>query len=415
MNATRPLFVNLIALEAPRRLLSALLLVVVPGESTHVHRSPDNGARGHSPLKRYLIWLIVVLATIGTVVFTVAVWPSSTPQSSLNPKSVEAVKIDQLWNLVFWIATVIFFAVETALVVSIVKWRARPGDDEEPKQLHGNTKLEIVWTIIPAVILAVVAVPTMKTLFELRSPAEGPDVVTVNVIGHQWWWEFQYPDIVGEDGLPLVTANELHIPAGTTTELIMTSADVLHSFWVPSLAGKRDLVPGRLTAIKITPDPATVGEVIPGQCAEFCGLSHADMRISVFVESTESFDAWSAEQLQPAVVPTDGPGAAGFETFTQTCTTCHQARVENPDGSIETIGTAFGPNLTHFGGRATLGAGILTNTDEHLAEWINDPPALKPMAPELNDLAEGRVLGMPDYGLDDQRIGELVVLLEGWK
>lgn len=380
-----------------------------------MHRSPDNGARGHSPLKRYLIWLIVVLATIGTVVFTVAVWPSSTPQSSLDPKSVEAVKIDQLWNLVFWIATVIFFAVETALVVSIVKWRARPGDDEEPKQLHGNTKLEIVWTIIPAVILAVVAVPTMKTLFELRSPAEGPDVVTVNVVGHQWWWEFEYPDLVGEDGLPLVTANELHIPAGTTTELIMTSADVLHSFWVPSLAGKRDLVPGRLTAIKITPDPSTIGEVIPGQCAEFCGLSHADMRISVFVESTESFDAWSAEQLQPAVVPTDGPAAAGFETFTQTCTTCHQARVENTDGSIETIGVAHGPDLTHFGGRTTLGAGILTNTDEHLADWINDPPAVKPMAPELNDLPEGRVLGMPDYGLDDQRIGELVVLLEGWK
>ena len=385
------------------------------GKATLVHNSPENGARDHSSRKRYLIWFAVALATIATVVFLVVAWPSSTPQSSLNPKSVETAKIDRLWNLVFWIATVIFFLVEGALVVSIVKWRERPGDDSEPKQLHGNTKLEIVWTIIPAVILAVIAVPTMKTLFELRSPAEGPDVLTVNVTGHQWWWEFEYPDLVGDDGQPLLTANELHIPAGITTELIMTSADVLHSFWVPSLAGKRDLVPGQLTAIKMTPDADIAGEEIPGQCAEFCGLSHADMRITVFVDSAEAFDAWAATELQAAAVPTDGPAAAGYESFNQTCTTCHQARVESADGSVETIGVAHGPDLTHFGNRSTLGAGVLANTAVHLAEWIDDPAAVKPMAPELNDLAEGRILGMPDYGLDPQRIDELVALLEGWK
>jgi len=375
-----------------------------------VHRSSDNVPRSRRPALGF-----VVLGTLVAAALVLAGCGSDLPQSSLNTQSVEAEQIDQLWELVFWIATAVFVIVEAALVVSIIRFRARPDDDTEPKQTHGNTRLEIVWTIIPAVILAVIAVPTMRTLFDLREPAEGPDVLTVEVTGHQWWWEFAYPDIVGEDGEPLVTANQLHIPAGRTTELFMTSADVLHSFWVPTLAGKRDLVPGRTTEIKITPNPETVGTEIPGQCAEFCGLSHADMRITVFVESDESFDAWTAEQLQPAVVPADGPAAAGYETFTQTCTTCHQARVQNPDGSGETMGTAFGPDLTHFGGRTTIGAGILTNNPEHLAEWIDDPPAVKPMSPELNDLAEGRVLGMPDYGLDPQRIDELVALLEGWK
>jgi cytochrome c oxidase subunit 2 len=194
----------------------------------------------------------------------------------------------------------------------------------------------------------------------------------------------------------------------------MTSADVLHSFWVPTLAGKRDLVPGRTTRIKITPLPEAAGSELPGQCAEFCGLSHADMRIAAFVESEASFATWTAGQLAAAQVPAAGPAAAGYETFTQTCTTCHVARVQNTDGSLETIGTAFGPDLTHFGSRTTIGAGILSNDDAHLAEWIDDPSAVKPMAPELNDLAEGRVLGMPDYGLDPERIAELVALLEGW-
>ncbi len=354
---------------------------------------------------------IVSIVALGLVLASCS---SNLPQSSLNPKSVEAQKIDGLWILVFSIATVIFFAVQIALIVSIVRWRRRPGDDSEPKQTHGNTRLEIVWTIIPAVILAVIAVPTLRTLFELRAPATG-DVLRVKVTGHQWWWEFEYPDIVGPDGRPLITANELHIPAGRTTELEMTSADVIHSFWVPPLAGKRDLVPGLTTYIKITPLESAAGEVIPGQCAEYCWLGHADMRVKVHVDAPDDFETWAAGQLEPAPVPTTGAAVGGFETFSGVCATCHQANVRQPDGTVETIGTAIGPDLTHFASRDTFGAGILENTAEHLAAWIDDPSALKPMAPELNDLDRGRVLGMPDYGLDPDQIAELVELLESWK
>ena len=197
---------------------------------------------------------------------------SNLPQSSLNPKSVEAGQIHQLWNLVFGISIAVFVVVEAALVYAIIRFRKRPGDETEPKQIHGNTRLEIAWSIIPAVVLALVAVPTLQTLFDLTRPPEG-DFLRVEVIGHQWWWEFQYPDILDAQGRPLTTANELHLPAGTTAELRMTSEDVIHSFWAPALAGKRDVVPGRETFLKITPDADIAGLVIPGQCAEFCGLS----------------------------------------------------------------------------------------------------------------------------------------------
>jgi cytochrome c oxidase subunit 2 len=312
------------------------------------------------------------------------------------------------------LATIVFVVVELALVYAIFRFRARKNDDTEPKQTHGNMPLEIAWSIAPAVILAIIAVPTLLALFDIRSPA-GPGAVVVNVTGHQWWWEFEYPDIVDAQGRPLTTANELHIPAGKTTELRMTSADVIHSFWVPPLAGKRDLVPGHETFIKITPDPATAGEAIPGQCAEFCWLGHADMRMIVFVDSEAAFAAWADEQLQPATIPTDGAEASGFEIFEAICSTCHQAMVTTADGAVGVRGKPLAPDLTHFGSRTSLGARVLDNTPEHLAEWIDDPTATKAMAPELNDFDAPRILGMPDYGLDDEEIAELVALLEGWK
>jgi cytochrome c oxidase subunit 2 len=195
----------------------------------------------------------------------------------------------------------------------------------------------------------------------------------------------------------------------------MTSADVIHSFWVPPLAGKRDLVPGRETFIKITPDSDRAGEEIPGQCAEFCWLGHADMRVLVFLETEADFSAWATQQTQPATIPTDGQAASGFEIFSSVCTACHQAVVADPAGSVTVLGDSLAPDLTHFGSRTTLGARVLDNTPEHLAQWIDDPSDIKPMAPELNDFGSGRILGMPDYGLDAEEIRELVALLEGWK
>ncbi len=334
----------------------------------------------------------------------------------------------------FSLAVVVFVLVMAVFVVSIVRFRERKEDDREPRQVHGNTPLEIGWTILPAVILAVLAVPTVRGIFEVRAEAEGPDVIQVQVTGHQWWWEFEYPDLVSTDGHSLVTANELHIPAGVPVQLTMTSRDVIHSFWVPPLNGKRDVVPGLVTELGLEADPGVAEQdfgfgagVIPGQCAEFCGLSHADMRLRVFVQTPADFEAWAAGQLEPAEVPAEGAAAAGFETFAAVCTACHQATVAEDGGgvsvlgdeqTIEVDGTTFsaqyGPDLTHFGSRSTLAAAVLTNTAEHLAEWIDDPSAVKPMMPQRNDLETGRILGMPSYGLDSAQIDELVALLEGW-
>jgi cytochrome c oxidase subunit 2 len=213
----------------------------------------------------------------------------------------------------------------------------------------------------------------------------------------------------------------------------MTSRDVIHSFWIPPLNGKRDVVPGRITQLVLEADPEVAEQdfglgrgVIPGQCAEFCGLAHADMRLRVFVQSPADFEAWAAGQLEPAEVPTEGAAAAGYETFVAVCTACHQAvvaeggesQVLGEEQTLEVAGTTFtaqyGPDLTHFGSRSTLAAAVLTNTDEHLAEWIDNPNDVKPMAPQRNDLETGRILGMPSYGLDGTQIDELVALLEGW-
>jgi cytochrome c oxidase subunit II len=357
-------------------------------------------------------------AMVTVSVLVLASCSSDLPQSALNPKSTETHQIDDLWLLVFTLAAVVFFIVEFILLIAVVWFRKRKNDDRpEPKQTHGNTPLEVGWSVVPAIILAVIAVPTLVTLFDLSATAEGPNVLRVEVTGHQWWWEFQYPDYKDDQDRPLTTANELHLPAGMTAELRMTSADVIHSFWVPTLAGKRDLVPGHYTLIKITPDESIAGEWVPGQCAEFCWLGHADMRIKVFVDSEAEFDSWAQGQLQPAVVPTEGPAASGYEIFSSICVACHHANVMQPDGTVEVIGpdSTLAPDLTHFGSRTTLGARVLTNTVDHLHEWIDDPSSVKAMAPQLNDFATGRILGMPDYGLDNEEIDELVALLEGWR
>ncbi|CAN5257382.1 cytochrome c oxidase subunit II [soil metagenome] len=372
---------------------------------------------------------------LGVAALALASCSGSGPQSALNPEGPIARDLDGLWDLVYLLAVIVFVLVMAVLLYSIFRFRERRGETREPRQIHGNTVLEIGWTIVPAVLLAVLAVPTVRGIFDVRAAAEGPDVVQVNVTGHQWWWEFEYVDLASAEGHTLVTANELHIPAGVQVQLNMTSRDVIHSFWVPPLNGKRDIVPGRVTQLVLEADPDVAGKdfgyglgVIPGQCAEFCGLSHADMRLRVVVQSPADFDAWVAGQLEPAVVATEGGAAAGFETFSAVCAACHQATVVGADGAVSVLGedhvvevdgvtfsAQFGPDLTHFGSRSTLAAAILENTDEHLADWIANPADLKPMAPERNDLEAGRILGMPSYGLDSGQISELVELLEGWR
>ena len=358
---------------------------------------------------------------------SLAACSGSGPQTALNPEGPVARSIHDLWQLVFVIATVVFVIVQAGLFYAMWRYRQRKDDDGEPVQLHGNTKLEILWTIIPVVILAGIGYPIVRGIFEVRAIAEGPDVVQVQVTGHQWWWEFEYIDYADESGRTLVTANELYIPENTDVNLTMTSADVIHSFWVPVLNGKRDVVPNRITNLTLhADDPTPPDEPHPGQCAEYCGLAHADMRLKVHVETKAGFDAWVRSQLKPAAVPTRGPAVAGYEAFT-TCIACHNSTVAEADGvedlgpvpTLEVDGVTFisslAPNLTHFGSRQTFGAGTFENDREHLALWLANPVDLKPMRPELNDIEAGRILGMPNFNLSNDDIDNLIALLEGWE
>jgi cytochrome c oxidase subunit 2 len=180
---------------------------------------------------------------------------------------------------------------------------------------------------------------------------------------------------------------------------------VIHSFWVPPLNGKRDVVPGRTSNLTLQADEPGV---YTGQCAEFCGLAHADMRIRVFAETAADFEAWAVSQAEPAVVPADGPAAAGWGTFTTVCVACHPV-----DGTEATVHLA--PNLTHIASRTSFAGATIDNTPGNLTAWLHDPSSLKPMRPDLNQPSEGRIMGMPNFHLTDQQIFDLVALLESFK
>ncbi len=368
---------------------------------------PTRGCRVTDRARRRGRILLVLSAFAAVLVLSACAGPdrlgldtvvdTDLPQNSLDPAGPEARTIDNLWWLVFWIATAIFVVVEAALLYAVVRFRKRDGAEQAVKQVHGNTRLEIVWTIVPAVLLAALAVPTVATLLDLRQePTPAENALQIEVIGHQWWWEFRYPDY------GFSTANEMHIPAGRPVYLTMTSNDVIHSFWVPRLGGKRDLVPGRETNLTLEADEPGV---YLGQCAEFCGVAHADMRQRVFAQTEEEFEAWALAQAEPAVLPESGAALAGWETFELVCASCHA--IAGTSASAE-----FAPDLTHFASRTSFGGATFANTADHLRDWLANPSALKPMRPERNDLAAGRVLGMPDLGLSDADIDELIAFLE---
>ncbi len=357
-------------------------------------------------------------------------------QSTFDPKGpvAEAQLVIFWWILIGGLIVTVL--VEAALIYAIFKFR-RKSDDEMPKQVHGNTRLEILWTVIPAIFLAVIMVPTIQTLFyAAEAPKSTLPQHTLEAIGHQWWWEFEYVDEVASDGRTIITANELHIPANRDVYLTMTSADVIHSFWVPKLNGKRDVVPGRITNLTLHADaPTPLDHPHLGQCAEFCGLAHADMRIRAFVHDAAGYNEWVAGQLEPNLAT--GPG---WDTFRAFCTLCHQVTIDD-GGAIVTFGPSIpdrgltltvdgvdfkssrAPNLTHFGSRSTFAGATFANTVEHLSSFIDDPSSLKPMDPDRNELRtvdeikdgqRDRILGMPDYGLDQAEIDAVVRLLRSW-
>jgi cytochrome c oxidase subunit 2 len=308
------------------------------------------------------------------------------PQTTLLPRGDFGRLVDDLFRTtVFW-GIVVFVLVEGALVFAIFKFRGRP-DDPEPRQTHGSTLLEIAWTIIPALILAIIAVPTVKTIFKTSDYATG-DVVQIEVIGHQWWWEFRYPD------LGIVTANEMNFPVGKTVNLRMTTADVVHSFWVPQFAGKRDVFPKRHNPLWFK---AEVTGNFSGQCAEFCGVQHARMGFRMVSQTPEEFAAWAAAQrigsplVNKGVVapdttaPVDSAARAarqagdslmkaGQALFSSAgCIGCH-AMVGTPLAGQTAL---KGPNLSHVGSRTTLVAGLMPNTEENLRKWLSNPDSVK--------------------------------------
>lgn len=332
------------------------------------------------------------------------------PLNSLDPQGPFARTIDDLFWPVFWISAVVFVLVQLAILFAAVFFRDRPGR-KEPKQIHGNAKLEVVWTIIPALVLAIVAVPTVQAVFELTEC--GPDAMNVEVIGHQWWFEFHYAGIEGiPDGTTIETANVMVIPAGQEVCAVMTSDDVVHNFWVPKLNGKRYLVPGQETVLRLQADePGTYY----AHCAEFCGLSHSLMRAHVEAVSWEDFDAWVARQLEPAPVPAEGtPEWEGLQVFNNKgCVQCHTMQfADNDQGIADNVLTreAFnGPNLTHFGDQyRTVFAGAALPEDGEdfdgaLKRWLADPPNVKPGS------------FMPNLGLTESEIESLIAWLRSNK
>jgi cytochrome c oxidase subunit II len=265
----------------------------------------------------------------------------------------------------------IFLVVGSLLLYAVIRYRQRPTDSErEPAQIYGSNQIELSWTVIPILIVVMLFLSTTRVILDTEAAPKPSGALDVTVIGHQFWWEYRYPK------LGVVTANELHVPVSdpakpTPTYLALTSADTDHSFWVPRLAGKTDLIPNRLNTMWI--DPQAPGLYL-GQCAQYCGTQHAKMLLRVYAQSPEDFAAWIKQQQRPAEPNPSGNTAAadGRTVFmNNACINCHTIA-----GTVAT--GRFGPDLTHLASRDTIASGPIQNTPENLRQWIADPNSMKP-------------------------------------
>ena len=299
----------------------------------------------------------------------------------LEPESKDARTIQTVAWILLGICVAVFLVVEGLLIVSLVRSRTRP--DEEVKQVYGNTALETLWTVIPVLIvigLFVVTVVGMRSIQDARGE------MPIKVTGHRWWWGVEY------QGGAVVTANEIHAPSDQSLDVSLTSADVIHSFWVPQLGGKTDMIPPHATHTSFT--DMEEGTYL-GRCAEFCGAQHARMRFWVIVESPAKFQAWLRRQQQPAAEPTTDDARKGRDLFlSQPCLGCHTIRGTAAQGMQ-------GPDLTHMGGRMSIAAATLKNVPENMERWLRDPQEVKP----LNQ--------MPQVPLNAEQIRLLTAYLEG--
>ena len=293
--------------------------------------------------------------------------PANSVPSIFEPRSTPADSIRHFSFFVLSITGLIFLVVFTLLIYAIVKFRDESGErGREPAQVYGSTQIELAWTVIPILIVVVLFVATARVIHAIQDAPKPPTAVDVVVIGHQFWWEFRYP------ALGIVTANELHIPVSepahpTPTFLKLLSSDTDHSFWIPQLAGKTDLIPNRVNQTWL--DPHETGLFL-GQCAQYCGTQHAKMLLRVYVDSSNDFSAWVRGQQEPA--HQDGKEAEGRQVFeTTACVNCHAIGGTNGTGR-------FGPDLTHLMSRRTIASGAAENTPENLRLWIQNPDSIKP-------------------------------------
>ena len=289
--------------------------------------------------------------------------------SIFEPAGAPADAIRTLSLLVLGVTAAIFVIVGALLVYCLIRYRQRPDDDgREPPQVYGSNPVELAWTVVPVIIVFVLITTAIRSTYEIQAAPPPPDAIQVRVVGHQWWWEFEYP------ALGVITANELHIPVSdparpTPTYLTLESADVAHSFWIPRLSGKTDLIPNRRNVMWMA--PSAPGTYL-GQCAEFCGTQHAHMLLRVVVHSPDDFQRWVQAQRQPAA--SNPQAEAGRRMFEATaCVSCHTVRGTNANGT-------FGPDLTHLMSRETIGAGAAQNDLASLRAWVEDPNRLKPGA-----------------------------------
>ncbi|MDA1080264.1 MAG: cytochrome c oxidase subunit II [Gemmatimonadetes bacterium] len=389
-----------------------------------------------TPRRRLASALVVAAAGL-----TLAACGQEYPNSTFLHNSEINTDIIALWDRILFMGTLVFIVVEALLIFTIFRFRAKPGAPM-PKQVHGNHTLEIVWTLIPVLILIPIAVPTVKTIFKTQAPAVS-DALQVEVYGHQWWWEFRYPEY------GVTTANELYLPAGRTVNFTLRTVDVIHSFWAPGLAGKRDLISNKTNHMWYTPDAKLVESAFNGFCTEYCGESHANMRFRVFTTTPENFESWAAHQNGPAalspgamaaqaaadsatvravsrasVVPAPAPAPAptmnagyvfpadklpahtvpktpiparitfddnllaqgdasrGHDLMTNLANLgkapCMTCHVIRGEMALITDAQATGPSLTHFGSRHTFGGGLFPTNASNLARWVKNAQIMKP-------------------------------------
>lgn len=351
---------------------------------------------------------IVSFAVIGAIFALMLGCTPSHNQSTFDALGPVAEQQLLVFNVIFWMGAAVFVVVEGALIYAVVKFRRRPGDGD-PVQVHGNNKMEIAWTIAPVIILIIAAVPTIQGIFFAANPpprAGGEPAMEIEAVGRQWFFEFQYTD-PSDANKTVIVANEIHMPVSEPVVFNLSSRDVIHSFWVPKLGGKVDMVPNNDNALWLQADKE--GEFY-GQCAEFCGVSHANMRFKVIVESRAKFDAWLLAQAAPAVDPTDALAVQGKDLFkSSNCQFCHSTA----------RGAGRGPNLSHVASRLNL-VGLLSNNEEgsltvndamlqqNLKDWLTDPDEIKPGNIMFR---EADAYNKPEKMLDESEVDALVAYL----